>query len=101
MGTRRVLARLEGVPETAVEALVAAKFEYVVACQKFSDFKASKKEEDKWKARSIDELRHTFPANLRVAYVELTRRKRPTSRFCSAWRRGRLMARREIAYCTR
>ena len=66
----RVLARLEGVPETAVEALVAAKFEYVVACQKFSDFKASKKEDDKWKARSIDELRHTFPANLRVAYVE-------------------------------
>ncbi len=66
----RVLARLEGVPETAVEALVAAKFEYVVACQRFSDFKASKKEDDKWKARSIDELRHTFPANLRVAYVE-------------------------------
>ena len=67
----RVLARLEGVPEPAVEALVASKFEYVVASQIYDTLKnKSKKEDDKWKARSIDELRHTFPANLRVAYVE-------------------------------
>ena len=57
----RVLARLEGVPEPAVEALVASKFEYVVASQIYDTLKnKSKKEDDKWKARSIDELRHTF-----------------------------------------
>ena len=67
----RVLARLGGVPEPSVEALVASKFEYVVASQIYDTLKnKSKKEDDKWKARSIDELRHTFPANLRVAYVE-------------------------------
>ena len=66
----RVLARLEGVAEEEVEAVVGAKFEYVVACQQYGKMKRSKKADDRWKALCVDDLRHEFAANLRVAYVE-------------------------------
>ena len=67
----RIQARLEGMHEEEVEAVVASKFEYVVTCQiyaKLKDTKSSK--DDQWKAKCIDELRHKYPANLRIAYVE-------------------------------
>ena len=37
----RVLARLEGVPEEEVEAVVGQKFEYVVSCQIYNKLRAS------------------------------------------------------------
>eukprot|EP00966_Prymnesium_polylepis_P109321 2530843-Prymnesium_polylepis.1 len=66
----RVQARLEGVPEANVEALVRSKFEYVVTSQIYFKLKSSPKADDNWKAQAIDELRNTFPAHLKVAYVE-------------------------------
>ena len=52
-----MLARLEGVAEEEVEAIVGAKFEYLVTCQIYSKLKKSKKGEERWKAACIDELR--------------------------------------------
>ena len=66
----RLLARLEGMPEEDVEMVVASKFEFVVTCQKYSDFKKSKNPEDRWKGAAIDDLRKQFSHNLRVAYVD-------------------------------
>ena len=37
----RVLARLEGVPEEEVEAVVGQKFEYVVSCQIYNKLRSS------------------------------------------------------------
>ena len=60
-------------PEPEAEGWVSAKFEYVVACQMYHPFKASDDPQirDPTKAAHIDALRHTFPARLRVAYVEV------------------------------
>jgi len=66
----RILARLEEVPETEVEALVASKFEYVVTCQTYGQLRTSADLLDRWKANSIDELRHRYPNNLRIAYID-------------------------------
>ena len=73
----RVLARLEGVAEEEVEAVVASKFEYVVTCQIYGKLKSGmssketvRQEADRWKAASIDALRHQFASNLSVAYVD-------------------------------
>jgi hypothetical protein len=66
----RIQARLEGVHEKEVEAVVASKFEYVITCQIYAKLRDSKKEDDRWKARCIDELRRQFAANLKIAYVE-------------------------------
>jgi len=66
----RVLARLEGVPEEELEALVSSKFEFVVTCQIYGQLRNSKKSDDLWKAQCIDDLRHRFAANLKIAYVE-------------------------------
>ena len=66
----RVLARLEGVPEEELEALVSSKFEFVCTCQIYGQLKSSKKSDDLWKAQCIDDLRHRFAANLKIAYVE-------------------------------
>eukprot|EP00966_Prymnesium_polylepis_P109320 2530842-Prymnesium_polylepis.1 len=66
----RILARLEGVPEAHIEALVCSKFEYMVTSQIYFKLKNSAKADDNWKAQAIDELRNTFAANLKVAYVE-------------------------------
>ena len=68
----RVLARLEGVPDEELEALVASKFEFVVTCQIYGKLKASSRKDEQWKAQCIDDLRHRFAANLRIAYVELS-----------------------------
>ena len=65
----RIQARLEGIPDDDVEALVASKFEYVVTCQIFAKLRASPNREDQWKVKCINELRHRFAANLRIAYV--------------------------------
>ena len=43
----RVLARLEGVAEEEVEAIVGAKFEYLVTCQIYGKLKKSKKGEER------------------------------------------------------
>jgi hypothetical protein len=43
----RIEARLEGVPEEEIEALVASKFEYVVTCQIYAKLRDSKKDDDK------------------------------------------------------
>ena len=69
----RVLARLEGVPEEEVEAVVGQKFEYVVTCQIYGRLQLSSKPGDRWKAQCIDALRHDFAHNLKVAYVDATR----------------------------
>ena len=66
----RVLARLEGVPEEEVEAVVGQKFEYVVTCQIYGRLQLSSKPGDRWKAQCIDALRRQFAANLKIAYVE-------------------------------
>ena len=66
-----MLARLEGVPEEDVAEWVNAKFEYVVACQMYHRLKTSSNVDERDKAFYIDELRHTFPARMRVAYVEV------------------------------
>ena len=66
----RVLARLEGLAEDELEPVVRSKFEYAVTCQIYARLRDSKKEDDKWKAAGIDELRRRYAANLRVAYVE-------------------------------
>ena len=66
----RVLARLEGVPEEELEALVSSKFEFVVTCQIYGKLKSSSKKDDLYKAQCIDDLRHRFAANLKIAYVE-------------------------------
>lgn len=66
----RILARLEGVGEEEVEALVASKYEYVVTCQIYSKLRCSSNPADQWKAQCIDELRFQFAANLRIAYID-------------------------------
>ena len=78
----RVLARLEGVREDAIELLVRQKFEYVLTCQLYGRLRTSDKAADRWKADGIDELRRAFAANLRVAYVEGDPSK-PSSSFYS------------------
>ena len=69
----RVLARLEGVPEEEVEAVVGQKFEYVVSCQIYNKLRASSGVLDRWKAQCIDALRHEFAPNLKVAFVDAAR----------------------------
>ena len=65
------LAELEGVPSEDVKDWVDSKFEYVVACQMYHRLKMSAVIEERDKAFYIDELRHTFPQRMRVAYVEV------------------------------
>ena len=65
------LAQLEGVPEAEAAGWVSAKFEYVVACQMYHRLKMSSSADERTKAAHIDELRHSFPERLRVAYVEV------------------------------
>ena len=69
----RVLARLEGVDEEEIEAVVGQKFEYVVSCQIYNQLRASNEPLARWKAQCIDALRHEFAQNLRVAFVDRTR----------------------------
>ena len=64
-----------GVAACSLEALVGAKFEYLCTCQIYGKLKKSKKSDDVWKAVSIDELRHKYPVNLKIAYVETVSRK--------------------------
>ena len=67
----RVQAALEGVADDEIETLVASKFEYVVAAQVYGKLSSpDATAEERWKAACIDELRHRFAANLKIAYVQ-------------------------------
>ena len=66
----RIQARLEGMHESEIEAVVGSKFEYVITCQIYAKLRDSKQSDDRWKAKCIDELRHQYAANLKIAYVE-------------------------------
>ena len=55
-------------PEAATQ-LVRQKFELVVACQKYGDWKASKDPTERAQAADVDMIMHTFPG-LRVVYPE-------------------------------
>ncbi|KAL1498897.1 hypothetical protein AB1Y20_013419 [Prymnesium parvum] len=68
----RIQARLERVPEDEVEAVISSKFEFVVSCQCYGQLRDSPRADERWKADCIDELRHAFPANLKIAFVEET-----------------------------
>ena len=84
----RVLAKLEGMSKQDAERLIQSKFEYVLACQKYSAFLTDEQDNpvSQYKAAAITRLMEAFPESVRTACIQ---EDKPRGTFYSALMRGR------------